>query len=140
MAKESLWETNEDLEVGGVWIDGPGDFKIKVGRIGNTKYDAYLAKIGKSVRMKARHSDVKGKAVEDLAKRAIARYVILDWKNLVDDEGNDVPCSEEKALQMLRDHREFYRFILEAANDELLFKNEEDEDTEGNSEAASSGS
>ena len=132
-------------EQNGVWVDengivvptpeGDGLF-LKIARLGNPGYKEHLRKLGKPHQRKIRKGNVKIELVEELSKKAIAKHVLLDWKNLQDENEKgklvDVPFSEKKALEYLKQYEEFYEMVVEFATDAELFRQELQEDSEGN--------
>lgn len=42
-------------------------------------------------------------AMLDIWRKAIVGTVLLDWKGVEDEDGEDLPFSDQKALEMLRD-------------------------------------
>jgi hypothetical protein len=68
----------------------------------------------------------------------MAKFVLLDWKNIQDDDNKDVPYSKEMALKWLTEHSDFYRLVLDLSQDAGLYR--DDEGSAGNSLPTSSGS
>lgn len=131
--------TSEQKETEGVWMDAVGNLRLKLARLGNKKYQAYLREISKPHLSAIRRQAVEAEKVDSLTQRGLAKYVVLDWQNLEDDAGNPVPYSPEKALELLTTLPEFYRMVLEMSNDIEQFREEDTAETLGNSEKFSSG-
>lgn len=87
--------------------------------------------------------------MEKLAIRAMARCILLGWENLFESKRNgsgevvldkdgkpelvEVPYSEEKAHEYLRKFREFQLIVMEVANDQNIYREEVQKESEGNS-------
>lgn len=147
----------------GVWVavdptdDNPeGTVQLLIARMGNPKYNAYLQELvgvtskdvkGAGARRARQVREKMNEAVSALgninstaSKKAAARYILLGWKGLrYGDE--EVPYSEKKALELFNSPRfpDFYPLVLEFANDQELFKQEAQEEAEGNSPSSSDG-
>ncbi len=128
------------MEQEGVWVDA-GGLKLRIARMGNPKYNEYARQLGKPHAMQIRHgAGDAAKVLEDVIKKAMARHVLLGWENLEDDAGSPIPYSEAKAMELLTGFPDFYRMVLEFAQEAEHFKRQSREDAKGNSEAVSSGS
>jgi len=81
---------------------------------------------------------VSDDVLSDIAKKVVARYILLDWKNLLDEKGKEIKYSEEKAYEIISDPENdlFYTWVLEAASEEQNFRKQSMEDELGNLPAA----
>lgn len=146
--KLDSFKTDQSKEVEGMWVDAGSGLQLKIARINNPKYESYLQSIGRPIRHKIQRGSANNSEIEDIAKRAMAKYVLLDWHNLQDDsEGtitgqphSDVQYSEERALKILREYREFFFLVQDMASDAEMFRQDYEEEAKGNSESASDGS
>lgn len=85
--------------VKGVWVSEVyGDLDVKVAEANNKEYTAKIREILAPHRHKAK---IPEKFVEDAINRATAEHILLDWRNLQDDEGNDIAYSKEKSLEIM---------------------------------------
>jgi len=118
----------------GVWCDVGEGFAIKVARIGHPKYQAYIAKLTKPHTRQIRRQGIGAPILRDIQRKATAKYLLLDWRNLHDDDGNEIPYSETKALELLSDpqYDEFLELVLEYAQDTEIFRAEDEADAEKN--------
>lgn len=123
----------------GVWCEVGEGFEIKVARLGHPKYQAYLAKLSKPHAKQIRREGLgAAEVLREIQRKATAKYLLLDWRNLHDDEGNEIPFSEEKALEILGnpEYEEFFDIVLEHAQDVELFRAENAEESAGNSDGS----
>ena len=63
----------------------------------------------------------------------IAKYVILDWKNLTEN-GKDIKYSEQRALEMLQDEafKDFFDWVIQVSSDAENYHNQLFEESEKN--------
>ena len=128
----SRLKTDKQKELEGVWVPLNDGFRIKVARLGNHKYQDYLTKLTRPYQHQIRSKKLGSKERDRLIFKALARYVILDWENLeeeVDGKLVPVPCSREKAEQLLTDFEEFYVTVVDISADAELFRAEEVEES-----------
>jgi hypothetical protein len=131
--KISKFRTNADAEIDGVWVPVGEGLELRVARIGNPRYKAMIRNAGKSQRMATQLTgNIDMDAIEELTLKAIANHVLLDWKNLEDDDGDQIPYSVDKAMELLQ--IQDFRSIVEAiASDAQHFRDSDLEATKGNS-------
>ncbi len=119
----------------GVWFPHHIGFEFLVARLGNQKYKNYLAKLMRTKGKKfLRGGDMNLLAIEKLARRAAARHIILDWKNIEDEDGNAIPYSEEKCFEIITDpdFDVLYKDIMDFAQDESEYNEQFVEESAGN--------
>src|SRR5690606_19221049 len=124
MALLKVIATDLQKEERGVWTTYPGtDLELLVARIGNPQWESMSRKLLRQVRKERRKGELSEREAKQLLAPAVARCILLDWKNLEDEgpDGNPVPIpySEAKALELLRDPRfkDLYEFVFSFAND-----------------------
>jgi hypothetical protein len=89
------FQTSEEHEMNGVWVDiGDGTF-LKVARMGNPKHrEAMRALLAP---FKDRPNDiVPQESIDDV----LARTILVSWEGVTED-GAEVPYSHEKAVEYL---------------------------------------
>jgi hypothetical protein len=64
---------------------------------------------------------------EAMMADVIAATILKDWKNIFDRDGKELPYSKEAAKKLLIDLPEFYRTIMNLANDVNNFKAAEEQ-------------
>lgn len=135
MASIERFKTNREKETDGTWVDIGEGASLKLARIGNPRYEAFLMEQSKPLRTAMRAGNFNDPRLKSVMIKAIARYVLLDWDGL-DEDDKPVPYSEQKAIEWMTEIPDFYRMILDLGQDSTLFK---DEDGEGNSGKSSIG-
>lgn len=133
MAKISRFATDPNKELTGVWLPMGGGIEVLVARLGNPEFNAFVTRTGKALGPGVRSGNVDPKDAEDLTKRAVAKHVLLGWKNLEDDDDQPIPFSSEKALEIFNEFPEFFRSVMNLASDVDNFRRDVVEAAKGNS-------
>jgi hypothetical protein len=123
MASIKSFKTDSGKEEQGVWINAGGDLRLKIARMGNPAYTAYIKKHSKALVSSARRGEVDLDEATRINKDAAARHILLGWENLTEDEEGKQPIvySVEKCRELL-DIKDFYSMVMEYANDMTLFR------------------
>jgi hypothetical protein len=141
LAKLSSVKIDPELADKGVWIPYREDIEFKIASLKSKAYSDFMRKAGRQRQKGFRKKDLRPDEVEPLMKKGLARFCLLDWKNIEDEDGTPIPYSAEQAEEWLSDPElvEMYEFVLECARDISLYQNEIKEDEKGNSEGSLSG-
>ena len=126
--------TNPDAEGDGVWVDAGGGLRLRLCRAKNARFKELAMKVMKPHMRMLQAGKLSVKEIEDLDKRVVAKTIIRGWQNMQDEDGNDIPYSQTKALELLREHPEFYEYVQDLASDAATFHVEVEEATAENSE------
>jgi len=141
-----LKEIKTDLkkEVEGIWDTYPGtDFRCRIARSGNQNFEQHSKRLRKNAKIKrAAAGELTDKESKLAIAPAVAEFVLLDWEGLEDDDGNQIPYSVTKAVELLSDRAmdDFYNWVLKTSNNGEKFKHDLEEESLGNSGPASTGS
>lgn len=126
MAKlESLFDQPE-LEADGVWLRWRVDIEIKLRSTRTPAVRDRLRKIGARLL-----SGGTSQRDEENLKRIYARHVIVDWRNIQDASGAQVPYSHDTAYNLLANPKlvSLWEWVIEQANSRANFQaTEEDEE------------
>ena len=135
MAKLSEIKIDKTKAEEGVWFKHHMGFEFLVARLGNQKYKDFLAKLARKKGRRLMRGTPDIALAEDLVRQAVARHIVLDWKNIEDEEGALIPHSPEKCLEIISnpEYDILYREILEFAQDEDEFCEKIMEESAGNS-------
>lgn len=125
----------------GTWVDYAADIKLLVANINNAEYREARQRILKPHTRAIRSGTLSGEKVTELLKPAVARHLLLGWKNLEDAKGKPLTYSPEKALELFKDPAcaDLFLFVLETAGDSETFRKEDFQDSAKNSVSASGG-
>lgn len=138
--KISRLKADPQREVEGVWVDVYDGLRLRVARLTNPHFREAVRKQGRKHQLSMRRGLVDDAQLDDITRVAVAKYVLLGWENLVDDNDKPIPYSPEKALEIFKESPDFYDMVIEYANDITLFKDAVAEDAKGNSSTSSNGS
>ncbi len=150
------WETDKKKEIEGTWLEYGEGVEFKLARLTNPRLRAYIEKNSKGGGGKiGKRAIQEGTLDTKLLKKAVARFVILDWKNLTEPGckacGNgesgedkecekckgthetDLPYSEAKALEYITKYEDFFEDILVMAQDISNFRLDQERESSGNS-------
>jgi hypothetical protein len=115
---------DREKEQDGVWFTTEEGWKLKIARIGNRKYKQAIRKVAID-NQRSIKKDKSGELILGLSKEAAAEYILLDWKDLLeDDEKTVMPYSSKRALEIFNEYDEFYELALEYASREDEYRAE----------------
>jgi hypothetical protein len=135
---------DSDKTVEGVWVDYRDDVRLLIARLPNAKYDKIMRRLGKPHMAKLRRARFKPESLVDdpildkLQKRAVAEAVLLDWEGVEDDDDAPLPYTPERGAEILFDPNfdVLWRFIVDFAGEEEMYRIEDDLSAEENSQNA----
>lgn len=133
-----IFATDECLEEDGAWVDVNELYGLKV-KVRRLRSDASIKAYEDIVRESfgeqkiRRPEDLNATQSGDILTRQLARAVLIDWKGVYDEDGNEIPYSEEAALAALTDMKDFREFVYQAANERDTFREKADADAAKNS-------
>ncbi len=137
---KTQFETNEQLEIDGVWEDlddeGAG---LLIARVGNKAYLKAYQKVPIGVRRQLDSGSLPEGMGENIVCKLLARTILLDWRNLAND-GEEIPYNYENALKMLTSYKDFRDLVWTISTDQSRFREEALEEEAKNSKSASPGS
>ena len=133
MGKLSQFRIDVDKSVDGIWRKFGSDIEVKIARWNNPAFKNYLAELrAPYLNQLRRRTDDKEleRTIDDLDKKAAARFVIRDWKNMEDDGGKAIAYTPEKAFEFISDpaYEYFYNYVFNVSNNIDLFFEEQKED------------
>lgn len=146
----SIMKADLDLEVEGVWrtygegLVPPGEplAEFKIARIGTPQYRAFVDKVQRKHAFAIRAGDEHAEEiVTDITNQAIARFVVIDWRGLHDDDGNEIPYSPERAYEFLSDPEmhDFRNWVFAIAGNAHNYRAASAREALGNSSTSSTG-
>lgn len=142
----TLNQVRSDLskERRGVWCEYELGIKILIARSTHPEYQKAMRKALKAKRLergsRVSVSDlldeifIDDQEVVSILAPPLAKHILLDWQNIEDDNGNLIPYSQEKALEILIDPelRDFFNFTLAQSSNQTLYRKEEQEESAKN--------
>lgn len=142
MGKLSRVAIDSERESEGVWVDYEAGIKLKIARMNNPDYERRMKRRSKFFQVKYRRGQTPDpEELNPLINDAMAHHILVDWKDVEDDDGKPLPYSPAKALEIFEDpkYADFRSFVLQVSQEQELFRKEEVEDAAGNLPSASSG-
>lgn len=136
------YESDENVEVDGAWIDLGDGAKVKVARWGNPNHEKVIERLRRPYRSMIRSGRDLPKQVSDrIATESLAEAILLGWEGLLDRKGKAIPYSKENALNLLSDPalKDFRETISSIALQAETFRKESLETAAGNSKSTSDG-
>jgi hypothetical protein len=130
----SKFRTDRRAEEDGVWVDAGEGLQLRIARAGNPRFLEALRRLGAPLLPQVRTGTISEEASEDVLCRAMAEAILLNWGNLQDDDGKDIPYSREKAYQLLLEVRDFRLLVTELSQNVNLYRGEQTQRIVGNSQ------
>lgn len=138
MAKLSKFVRDETAVEEGIWVDWEEGIRLRIRPVGNRDYQQFMLRNDPDAKkrltpaqMRRRERDLVNEwnKREPLAREAAARFLLVDWANVEDDEGRTVPYSPE-AVDFFRGTGldELYEYVMSIARDETSFRREREAD------------
>ena len=115
------YKTDEDKEVEGAWVPLSATARIKVARMGNTRYRECMRKKSAPYRQSGIANTIPPEVLEQIVREAVAETILVDWKGITTD-GTDVPYSKDTSLKFCTDLKDFYNLVLTAADNMETFR------------------
>lgn len=141
MVKLSQLKTDPDLEVDGVWVPWIEGVNLRIARTANSKLIAWYRQETQPYVDAAR---AKGEEEEDavpddvskkLTQEGLARFVLVDWTGIENDDGSVLEYSPAKAEELFNTPGlgdELMVFVMRAAKIRANYCNKVLEDSLGN--------
>lgn len=132
-----IFATDERLEEDGAWVTVNELYGLRL-KVRRLRSDASIKAYEDVVRETfgehklRKPEDLSEKQSGDILTRQLARAVLIDWEGVYDDDGNEIPYSEEAALNALK-IKDFREFVYQAANERDTFRENADEEASKNS-------
>ncbi|MEK0325610.1 MAG: hypothetical protein QQN63_07885 [Nitrosopumilus sp.] len=129
----------------GIWIDvGEGGLKLLIARISSPDFEAHLRRSntqrGAVSRFRQQIIQRDDDAMlEEAIMIGVAKFILLNWENLTEEDGTPIAYSYDKALQLFKTYIEFYRMVLEYAAEYDGYRHQTVQATAKNLDNSSSG-
>jgi len=106
----------------GLWFEsGIGDIRIKVRRMGNSRYKEVFQKLIRPYRRQIDKGTLSEEVAEQILSRALTEAVIVDWENL-EDGGKPVKFTKENAYKYLLEFEELRASVQDCAGEREEFR------------------
>lgn len=128
----SKFRTDRRAEEDGVWVDAGEGLQLRIARWGNPRYQEAMRRLGSPLLPQIKTGTISEQASEEVLCKAMAETILLEWKNLQEEDGSEIKYSREKALELLRDVRDFRALVVDLSQNVNLFRAEQARDIVGN--------
>lgn len=117
----------------GVWVDYDGETSFLIARMGNPKFKARFTALMAPHQRRFDAGKLSQEMQSQIMAKAVSETILLGWKGLKMD-GKEITYSADKAFDILNDPtaEEFLALILEYAQDNERFRNEQLEESAKN--------
>ena len=141
MARLTSLRTDAKKSVEGIWRPFDLGIEFLIAKKPNAKYEEKLAVLSEPYISQIHSGTLSPEVDRDLTMQAVIGTVLLDWKNVDDEEGNPIPCTPEVAYETLKQevYEDVYNWILMTAHNTALFRMAITEGTVKNSKKSSNG-
>ena len=136
MAKLSAIRTDLQRAENGTWVPFAEGIEVCIASLNSERFKAARRRLLKPhLRQLRAGTGEAGEKILELIKPAVARFIVVDWRNLQDDDGRPIPYSADKCLELFGDPtlQDFYAWVLNTAGESELFRQELLDDAEKNS-------
>lgn len=113
---------NKKMAQEGVWVDIGDGASIKVAKLGTIAYQNTVQRHARKYQALTRVGRLNAKEMVELTAGALADCILLDWKNILDENDNPLPYNRENAYKLLVEYEEFRNLVESYANDTDLFR------------------
>lgn len=129
----SRFAMDDKKEEQGVWVDFGDGIKVKVRRFKSKASQDARKELEKPLTAEIRRGPLEEKVQEDLLIKQMAKAIIVDWKGVTDEDGEELDCDFESKYYILKQLPEFRDEIAAIALDRDAYKAGLDEEGEKNS-------
>ena len=122
--KISAFKTDRTRENQGVWVPIGDGARLLVARLNNEYYKQVFLNASRPFKTQVRTGTISEDQAEQILRECYSKAILLDWDGLQDDEGTDIPYSQEKAYELLG-IADFRALVEELAGTRELYRKEE---------------
>jgi len=122
----SKFRTSPTAAEDGVIVDCGDGLKVRIARTGNPKHQKELQRLTKPFLRQYQNKTISDELVMEHSLQAFVGTVLISWEGLTID-GEDVPYSREKALEILADkqYKDFRTMLEGLAEEAEVFRAQE---------------
>ena len=115
------FKTDEKKEVEGIWVPLSATARLKIARMGNTRYRECIKRLSAPYRIAGINSQIPTDVYQQIVREAVAETILVDWEGLTTD-GHPRPYSKETALLFCTELKDFYDFVLTTSDSMETFR------------------
>ncbi len=118
MSLYDMYETDPDMETGGIILNYGDGQRIKVARAGgaNVQFGKSLERTMRPYRKQLDNGTLADDIANELFIRVFAETVVKDWEGITDKEGTPLKFSIENCVKIFTDLPDLFADVREASN------------------------
>lgn len=105
-----------DQENDGVWTSYKGS-EFLIASSGSTKFQRLFTKLQAPYRKDLERKRLDPETQLEIMCKAMSKAILLDWRNVVDSNGNDVSFDANMAYDVLKKNADFREFVSNFATE-----------------------
>ena len=119
-----MYKIGKKLTDDGIWKDYCGA-KLKIGRAGSTEFLKAQEAAERPYRKKIDKGTLSSTIKREINLKALAESILLDWKDVADEDGKAVKYTTELGFEALEADGELLEFVMDIALENDNFRNEQ---------------
>ena len=129
-----------EKEKDGVWIDIDTSTRLCIARMYNPKFNKLFERLAAPYKNAVKRGLLSDDKANELMNKAVSKTILIGWEGLTSN-GTPLKYSADAAFDILSDKRyaTFRQMILDIAEDEVVYRAEEIDETGKKSTTTSSG-
>lgn len=131
MSLFKLFATDKKIEKEGIVLEYGENSKgktigIRIARAGggNSAYTKRMEALVKPYRRAIQNETIETETLDKIQRTAYAETVILDWENVEDENGVELPFTVENCIDLMKKLPELFKDIQEQSQKVALFREE----------------
>ncbi len=130
MSLYEMYETDPDMETGGVILNYGDGIRIKIARAGgaNAAFTKAFERYTRPYRKRMESGTLAEDVANELLVQVFAETVVLDWEGVTDRKGDLLAYSVENCVKLFNDLPDLFADVKESAMTVSTFRQEEMED------------
>lgn len=108
----------------GVWVEYSGS-QFLVTHSSNLRFQRLFNRLHAPHRAKIEKGTLDPAISREIVCKSFSQAIIIDWKDVTDEQGNDVAYSSDMAYEALKNNPDLFEFIQEVSTNLANFKSEE---------------
>jgi hypothetical protein len=102
----------------------PG-FKLSRMSDSNPAYQAELERVAKDIQLDLAADNLTTERHGPILKTLFVNKILMDWRNIQDEDGNEIPLSKENAMALFNELPDLYVALRELASKMSSFRGKE---------------
>ena len=122
--KISNFSTDSNLELNGVWLDIGLGAKLLIARDGNPAYVKEFRKHMDQFQTTFQRENLTEDEAQKILISVTAKTILLDWEGIDDEDGNPIPYSEDQAIKLLTEYKDFRTLVETLSKNSKNYKDQ----------------